>query len=107
MNGRPMTLAEIMRAEGGFDEPRIERLRRLIEEAYFEHPTGCGGSFGELLCYEIHTGGLTFIRLARKWGVSLPTLGMLIADHCNRLEDDPAVRHSRRAPSPHDPAVKL
>ncbi len=77
-------------------EPRIERFRRLIEESYDEHPTGCGGSFGELLCYELHTRngkGMTFLALARKWGVSLPTLGDLIADHCRRMECEPSVKH--------------
>lgn len=80
------------------DEPYIERLRRLIEEQYLSNPTGCGGSFGELVCYEIHNGGLTFIRLAEKWGLSLPTLGELIHDHCKRLQDDPVVRHKELFP---------
>ncbi len=80
-------------------EPYIERLRRLIEEQYRNHPTGCGGSFGELLCYEIHNTGLTFKRLALKWGISLPTLGELIYDHCKRLEDQPWVNHDYPTPS--------
>lgn len=75
------------------EEGHVECLRRRIEEQYADNPTGCGGSFGELLCYELHTGGLTFIRLAEKWGVSLPTLGKLIADHCERLESLPLVNH--------------
>ncbi len=75
------------------EEPRIERLRRLVEESYRDHPTGCGDSFGEILCHEIHTRGLTFAWLAEKWGVSLPTLGDLLADHCRQLESDPTVRH--------------
>lgn len=79
-------------------EPRIERLRRLIEEAYRLRPTSCGGSFGELLCYEIHERGMTFEWLARKWGVSLATLGDLISDHCHRLEEDPKVRHVPEGP---------
>ncbi len=74
-------------------EPRIERLRCLIEEQYLKHPTGCGASFGEILCWEIHSNGQTFIWLAEKWGVSLPTLGELIHDHCKRLEADPRVCH--------------
>lgn len=74
-----------------YEEPRLERLRRLIVEAYAAHPTNCGNSFGELLCWEIHVNGQTFIWLAEKWGVSLPTLGELIWDHCKRLEDDPTV----------------
>lgn len=75
------------------EEPRIERLRRLIEEAYMSNPTGCGNSFGEILCWELHSNGQTFTALAEKWGVSLPTLGDLVADHCRRLEADPAVSH--------------
>lgn len=71
------------------EEPQVERFRRLIEQAYLDAPTGCGGSFGELLCHEIHSVGCTFIDLAKKWGVSLPTLGELIHDHCKRLEPDP------------------
>jgi len=76
------------------EEPHIERLRRLIEEAYQDHHTGCGGSFGEILCHELHTKGLSFLHLAEKWGVSLPTLGELIWDHCRQLERAPAVDHS-------------
>lgn len=77
-------------------EPHLERLRRLIEEQYEAHPTGCGASFGEILCWEIHEGGMTFVWLAQKWGISLPTLGELIFDHCKRLQDDPLVDHSWR-----------
>jgi hypothetical protein len=76
------------------EEGHIERLRRLIEEQYRSHPTGCGASFGELLCYEIHERGLTFKWLAEKWGISLPTLGELIHDHCKRLEEEPEVDHT-------------
>lgn len=71
----------------------IDYLRRLIEIQYEENPTGCGESFGEILCWEIHNNGLTFVWLAEKWGVSLPTLGELIWDHCKRLEELPRVRH--------------
>ena len=74
-------------------ESHLVLLRRIIEEQYRNQQTGCGGSFGELLCYEIHTGGLTFIRLSEKWGLSLPTLGELIFDHCKRLENLPQVNH--------------
>ena len=74
-------------------EDHLNRLRRLIEEQYRLKPTGCGGSFGELLCYEVHERGLTFDWLAEKWGVSLPTLGELIYDHCKRLQQDPVVNH--------------
>ena len=74
-----------------FEESHLVYLRRLIEEQYEERPTGAGGSFGELLCYEIHEEGLTFKGLAEKWGVSLPTLGELIWDHCKRLERLPVI----------------
>ena len=75
------------------EEPYIERLRRLIEQDYQYHPTGCGESFGEILCWEIHENGKTFIWLAQKWGISVTTLGDLIADHCRRLEFEPRVLH--------------
>jgi hypothetical protein len=75
------------------EEPYVELQRRLIVEQYADHPTGCGGSFGELLCYEIHSGGLTFTRLADKWGIGLADLGELIADHCRRLAQLPRVKH--------------
>jgi hypothetical protein len=75
------------------EESHLERMRRLIEEAYQAHPTGCGNTFGELLCWEIHTNGMTFIWLAEKWGLSLPMLGELIWDHCKRLEREPLVNH--------------
>ena len=71
----------------------LERLRLIIEESYETNPTGCGGSFGEILCWEIHTNELTFVWLAEKWGVGLPTLGELIWDHCKRLEQLPQVNH--------------
>ena len=81
------------------EESRVERLRRLIEESYATTPTGCGASFGEILCHELHTQELTFCQLAEKWGVSLPTLGRLIADHCERLEDDPRVHREHKGAS--------
>ena len=71
----------------------LSYLRGEIVRQYDTHPTGCGGSFGELLCYEIHQGGLTFTQLAQKWGLSLSVLGELIWDHCKRLEDVPSVDH--------------
>lgn len=76
------------------EEGYLERLRRLIETQYFGHGTGCGSSFDELLCYEIHERGLTFKWLAAKWGISLPTLGELIYDHCKKLEEGPKVNHA-------------
>lgn len=75
-------------------EEYLDRLRRLIEKQCRSNPTGCGGSFDELLCYEIHENGLTFNWLAKKWGISLPTLGELIYDHCKRLQEDPVVDHN-------------
>ncbi len=83
---------------------RINQFREHIEKIYCKHPTRCGGSFGELLCFEIHTQpvnprmqnktfsggydtGLTFKELAQKWGISVTFLGELIADHCVKLED--------------------
>lgn len=77
----------------------IEQIRTSIEEAYADHPTGCGKSIGELLCYEIHENGLTFEWLAQKWNISLPTLGELIWDHCKRLEELPSVEHGFSAPN--------
>jgi hypothetical protein len=77
-------------------ESHLEILRRCIEQQYGDHPTGCGASFGELLCYEIHVKGMTFGWLAQKWGVSLSTLGELVWDHCKRLESDPVVNHAYR-----------
>ncbi len=79
------------------DQPYLERLEQIIEQQYEDHPTGCGGSFGELLCWEIHENGKTFIWLAEKWGISVTTLGDLIADHCRKLEEDPCVRHQEKA----------
>lgn len=87
--GRAGVLQDRGLAPLSIEEPRIERLRRLIEEHYLAHPTDCGGSFGEILCFEIHSAGLTFVELANKWGISLPTLGELVWDHCRRLEADP------------------
>jgi hypothetical protein len=75
------------------EESYLVMLRRVIEESYRDHPTGGGGSFGEILCCEIHENGMTFCWLAKKWGLSLPTLGELIWDHCKRLEEMPAVIH--------------
>jgi hypothetical protein len=75
------------------NQAHLDRLRWLIESQYLSHPTGCGSSFGELLCWEIHTNGMTFVCLAEKWGLSLPTLGELIWDHCKRLEKEPSVNH--------------
>ena len=78
---------------GNHEESHLECVRRLIEEQYQDTPTGCGSSFGEILCWEIHVNGLTFIWLAEKWGMSLPLLGELIWDHCKRLEPRVEVNH--------------
>jgi len=82
----------------------IKQFRTHIEKTYQKHPTGCGGSFEEILCFELHTEpvnprmqhktfnggydtGLTFKELAQKWGISVSFLGELIADHCRKLEE--------------------
>ena len=84
-------------------KPEVKQFRNQIEKRYQKHPTGCGGSFGEILCFELHTQpinprmqhktfsdgydtGLTFKGLAQKWGISVTFLGKLIADHCRKLE---------------------
>lgn len=81
---------------------KIEEFRKIIEKSYRKIPTGCGGSFGEILCFEFHSQpinprmrhktfnegyetGLTFLELAQKWGISVSFLGNLIADHCEKL----------------------
>jgi len=69
-------------------------LRESIEEQYRDYPTGCGGSFGELLCWEIHSNGMTFNWLAEKWGIPVSILGLLIKDHCDRLHKMPKVDHN-------------
>lgn len=81
---------------------KIKQFRKHIEKIYPHYPTGCGGSFGEIICYELHEEpvnprmqwkthsgyctGLTFKELAEKWGISVTFLGELIADHCKKLE---------------------
>ncbi len=84
-------------------QEKVEGFRGVIEERYRKAPTGCGGSFGEIICYELHTQpvnprmgcktfsggygtGLTFKELAQKWGISVGFLGELIADHCKKLD---------------------
>ena len=81
---------------------QISQFREIVEERYRIAPTNCGGSFGEILCYEVHTQpinprmdcktftggyctGLTFKELAQKWGISVSLLGELISDHCRKL----------------------
>ena len=75
------------------EEAYLSQLRRQIEEQYVDHPTGCGCSFGEILCWEIHSQGLSFQWLSEKWRINLATLGDLISDHCRRLQDTPQVNH--------------
>lgn len=82
---------------------QIENFRKQIEKVYNGCPTGCGGSFDEILCFEFHDQphnsrmrhltfnngyctGLTFKELAKKWDISVTFLGELIADHCEKLE---------------------
>ena len=82
---------------------KIKKFRNHIEKIYKYCPTNCGGSFGEILCYELHTqpvnprmfhhtysegfyAGLTFKELAQKWGIPVSFLGKLIDDHCEKLE---------------------
>ncbi len=81
----------------------IDKFREQIEEVYKGCPTGCGGSFDEILCFEFHdqphnprmrwksfnngfSTGLTFKELAKKWDISVGFLGKIIADHCKKLE---------------------
>jgi len=75
------------------EENYLSLLRKDIEKQYKKYPTGCGSSFGELLCWEIHSNNKTFTTLAEKWGIPLPTLGELIKDHCDRLQELPKVKH--------------
>lgn len=80
------------------EQTYLALLRKDICEQYESHPTGCGGSFGELLCWEIHSNGMTFVWLAEKWGIPLSTLGELIKDHCDRLQRTPVVNHNYPKP---------
>jgi len=84
---------------------KIKQFRKHIEKIYHKGNVNTnGGSFGEILCYELHSQpinprmniktssdgfstGLTFKELAQKWGISVAFLGELITDHCNKLED--------------------
>jgi len=66
----------------------LKWYREKISEQY-KDSFGC--DFGEILCHEIHTNGLTFLWLAEKWNMSVTMLGLLIADHCARLEKYPEV----------------
>lgn len=88
MNPSDMTREQLANSA---DQPFIESLRQRVEDQYSLHRTGCGASFGEILCHELHHGGankegLDFISLAHKWNIPVSVLGRLIADHCDRLE---------------------
>ncbi len=76
----------------------IKNTRNEIEDQYKNNPTGCGGTFDELLCWEIHSNGMTFVWLSEKWGISLSMLGELIKDHCEGLEPLPKVNHEYLKP---------
>lgn len=71
----------------------LKWYREKIEEQYKDknNPALCRGGFDEILCHEMHTNGLTFLWLAEKWNMSITMLGLLIADHCARLEIYPEV----------------
>lgn len=56
-----------------------------IRQDIMQRVYGRQKSFDQQLCYELHEGGLTFDMLAAKWEISLPLLGVLIADHCYKL----------------------
>lgn len=85
------------------EKQKINQFREHIENSYKKTPTGCGGGFGEILCFELHDQpinsrmgvktfnngfctGLTFKEIADKWGINVSFLGELIADHCKKLE---------------------
>ena len=70
----------------------IETTRMWIVKAHSEDynkfqelPLDSRADFGELLCWEIYTNGMSFVHLAEKWNLSLDCLGELMADHCRRL----------------------
>jgi len=75
------------------EETYLSHLRETITKQYSNTGLDCIGDFGQILCWEIHSNDMTFIYLASKWGISLPTLGELIKDHCDRLQDLPCVNH--------------
>jgi len=56
-----------------------------IRDTLMEQVYGVPKDFGVQLCIEIHENDLTFDTVAAKWGISLPLLGVLIADHCYKL----------------------
>jgi len=56
-----------------------------IEQSLMVCVYGETKDFGVQLCTEMHQNELTFDALAARWGISLPLLGLLIADHCYKL----------------------
>jgi hypothetical protein len=72
----------------GATPDQIQYFREGIEYNYRLDPTGCGNSFGEILCWEIHSNGQTFVWLAKKWNITVTFLGDIIADHCRKMETD-------------------
>ena len=66
----------------------LNKIRELLMVRVY----GERRDFGVQLCTEMHLNGLTFDTLAAKWEISLPLLGLLIADHCykltGRVDDD-------------------
>ena len=76
-----------------FGRQGIDALRDVLAKRRIEQhgETGCGHSFSELLCHDLHTtdgetyGGHDFVALAERWGVAVEVLGLLIADHCYGL----------------------
>lgn len=53
----------------------LEILREAVEKQYQNYPTGCGGSFGEILCWEMHENDLYLVGRKmgnigfRNWGI--------------------------------------
>lgn len=70
----------------GFDQS-IKGYHTLneIRQGIMKRVYGGERCFGSTLCREMHENGLTFDTLAAKWKISLPLLGMLVADHCYKL----------------------
>ena len=70
------------------DEFRTDRQKYHTKT---QGPTGCGETFSELLCHDLHTkdgeiyGGYDFRELASRFGISLESLGEIILDHCYGL----------------------
>ena len=76
-----------------------KELKKMITGAYSKAGgTGCGGSFSEVLAYELSTQpvnprmkigatGLSFREIADKWGIPLSTLGELLLDQCVGMGD--------------------